>query len=172
MRLIFLDDDEAQDAFEENREEEIVEDMMMMMMMMIVFLQSKLSCDECFFLTCRRVSLEKKIERGLRKKYDRHLGRQKKIEIRGATNNNDNNEKGGGRVLLERETMYILIRDTKTNTFSNYKKLFLNCFIKKKTFGKASGRKRKRFLPSRANRHQGVCSYLHMMFTPTNHIFL
>ena len=55
MRLIFLDDDEAQDAFEENREEEIVEDMMMMMMMMMVFLQSKLSCDECFFLTCRRV---------------------------------------------------------------------------------------------------------------------
>lgn len=49
------------------------------------------------------LSLEKKIERGLRKKYDRHLGRQKKIEIRGATNNNDNNEKGGGRVLLERD---------------------------------------------------------------------
>ena len=53
MRLIFLDDDEAQDAFEENREEEIVEDMMMMMMMMMVFLQSKLSCDECLF--CLRV---------------------------------------------------------------------------------------------------------------------
>ena len=148
---------------------------MMMMMMMMVFLQSKLSCDECFFFdvsTSGFLSLEKEIERGLRKKYDRHLGRQKNFEIRGATNNNNNNEEGGGRVLLERETMYILIRDTKTNTFSNYKKLFLNCFIKKKTFGKASGRKRKRFLPSRANRHQGVCSYLHMMFTSTNHIFL
>ena len=119
--------------------------MMMMMMMMMVFLQSKLSCDECFFFdvsTSGFLSLEKEIERGLRKKYDRHLGRQKNFEIRGATNNNNNNEEGGGRVLLERETMYILIRDTKTNTFSNYKKLFLNCFIKKKTFGKASGRKR------------------------------
>jgi hypothetical protein len=143
----------------------------MMMMMMIVFLQSKLSCDECFFLTCRRVSLEKKIERGLRKKYDRHLGRQKKIEIRGATNNNDNNEKGGGRVLLERQCIF-LFATQKRIRFRITKSSFLNCFIKKKTFGKASGRKRKRFLPSRANRHQGVCSYLHMMFTSTNHIFL
>ena len=145
--------------------------MMMMMMMMMVFLQSKLSCDECFFLTCRRVSLEKKIERGLRKKYDRHLGRQKKIEIRGATNNNDNNEKGGGRVLLERQCIF-LFATQKRIRFRITKSSFLNCFIKKKTFGKASGRKRKRFLPSRANRHQGVCSYLHMMFTSTNHIFL
>lgn len=143
----------------------------MMMMMMMVFLQSKLSCDECFFLTCRRVSLEKKIERGLRKKYDRHLGRQKKIEIRGATNNNDNNEKGGGRVLLERQCIF-LFATQKRIRFRITKSSFLNCFIKKKTFGKASGRKRKRFLPSRANRHQGVCSYLHMMFTSTNHIFL
>ena len=54
MRLIFLDDDEAH-AFEENTEEEIVEDMMMMMMMMMMVFQSKLSCDECFFLTCRQV---------------------------------------------------------------------------------------------------------------------
>ena len=145
--------------------------MMKMMMMMMVFLQSKLSCDECFFLTCRRVSLEKKIERGLRKKYDRHLGRQKKIEIRGATNNNDNNEKGGGRVLLERQCIF-LFATQKRIRFRITKSSFLNCFIKKKTFGKASGRKRKRFLPSRANRHQGVCSYLHMMFTSTNHIFL
>ena len=115
----------------------------MMMMMMIVFLQSKLSCDAMFFLTCRRVSLEKKIERGLRKKYDRHLGRQKKEEkrFRGATNNNDNNEKGG-RARTTGETMYILIRDTKTNTFSHYKKFFFKLFYKKKTFGKASGRKR------------------------------
>ena len=119
------------------------------------------------------LSLEKKIERGLRKKYDRHLGRQKKIEIRGATNNNNNNEEGGGRVLLERETMYILIRDTKTNTFSHYKKFFFKLFYKKKNLRESLGEEtRKRFLPSRANRHQGVCSYLHMMFTSTNHIFL
>jgi hypothetical protein len=148
--------------------------MMMMMMMMMVFLQSKLSCDECFFFdvsTSGFLSLEKKIERGLRKKYDRHLGRQKKIEIRGATNNNDNNEKGGGRVLLERQCIF-LFATQKRIRFRITKSSFLNCFIKKKTFGKASGRKRKRFLPSRANRHQGVCSYLHMMFTSTNHIFL
>ena len=110
----------------------------MMMMMMIVFLQSKLSCDECFFLTCRRVSLEKKIERGLRKKYDRHLGRQKKIEIRGATNNNDNNEKGGGRVLLERQCIF-LFATQKRIRFRITKSSFLNCFIKKKPSGKPRG---------------------------------
>ena len=87
------------------------------------------------------LSLEKKIERGLRKKYDRHLGRQKKIEIRGATNNNDNNEKGGGRVLLERQCIF-LFATQKRIRFRITKSSFLNCFIKKKTFGKASGRKR------------------------------
>ena len=103
MRLIFLDDDEAH-AFEENTEEEIVEDMMMMMMMMMVF-QSKLSCDECFFFdvsTSGFLSLEKEIERGLRKNTTDTWGGKKKIEIRGTTNNN-NNERGGGRVLLDRQ---------------------------------------------------------------------
>ena len=99
---------------------------MMMMMMMMVFLQSKLSCDECFFFG--RVDewfsvTREKIERGLRKKYDRHLGRQKKIEF-GATNNNNNNNEKGGRARTTGETMYILIRDTKTNTFSSYKNFF------------------------------------------------
>jgi len=98
VRLIFLDDDEAQDAFEENREEEIVEDMMMMMMMMMVFLQSKLSCDECFFLTSTSgfLSLEKKIERGLRKKYDRHLGRQEKSKFEARRTTMTTTKKGEG----------------------------------------------------------------------------
>ena len=171
MRLIFLDDDEAQDAFEENREEEIVEDMMMMMMMMMVFLQSKLSCDECLFVDEWFSVTREKDRKRIEKKIRQTLGEAKKIEIRGATNNNDNNEKGGGRVLLERQCIF-LFATQKRIRFRITKSSFLNCFIKKKTFGKASGRKRKRFLPSRANRHQGVCSYLHMMFTSTNHIFL
>ena len=87
------------------------------------------------------LSLEKKIERGLRKKYDRHLG-GKKFEIRGATNNNNNNNNNEKEEGAYSRQCIILIRDTKTNTFSDYKKSFLNCFIKKKTFGKASGRKR------------------------------
>ena len=93
-----------------------------------------------FLSTSGFLSLEKKIERGLRKKYDRHLG-GKKFEIRGATNNNNNNNNEKKEGAYSRQCI-ILIRDTKTNTFSDYKKSFLNCFIKKKTFGKASGRKR------------------------------
>ena len=87
------------------------------------------------------LSLEKKIERGLRKKYDRHLGRQKKNR-NSRRNEQQQQQRKRGRARTTGETMYILIRDTKTNTFSDYKKSFLNCFIKKKTFGKASGRKR------------------------------
>ena len=117
------------------------------------------------------LSLEKKIERGLRKKYDRHLGRQKKIEIRGATNNNNNNEKGGGRVLLE-DNVYSYSRHKNEYVFG-LQKVFFKLFYKKKNLRESLGEEtRKRFLPSRANRHQGVCSYLHMMFTSTNHIFL
>ncbi len=121
--------------------------------------------DEWFSVT--REKDRKRIEKKIRQT----LGEARKIEIRGATNNNDNNEKGGGRVLLERQCIF-LFATQKRIRFRITKSSFLNCFIKKKTFGKASGRKRKRFLPSRANRHQGVCSYLHMMFTSTNHIFL
>ena len=93
--------------------------------------------DECFFLTCRRVSLEKKIERGLRKKYDRHLGRQKKIEIRGATNNNDNNEKGGGRVLLERQCIFLFA--TQKRIRFRITKIFFKLFYKKKNLRESLG---------------------------------
>ena len=118
------------------------------------------------------LSLEKKIERGLRKKYDRHLGRQKKkIEIRGTTNNNNNNERGGGRVLLERQCIFLFA--TQKRIRFRITKIFFKLFYKKKNLRESLGEEtRKRFLPSRANRHQGVCSYLHMMFTSTNHIFL
>ena len=118
------------------------------------------------------LSLEKKIERGLRKKYDRHLG-GKKFEIRGATNNNNNNNNNEKEEGAYSRQCIILIRDTKTNTFAHYKKFFFKLFYKKKNLRESLGEEtRKRFLPSRANRHQGVCSYLHMMFTSTNHIFL
>ena len=90
------------------------------------------------------LSLEKKIERGLRKKYDRHLG-GKKFEIRGATNNNNNNNNNEKEEGAYSRQCIILIRDTKTNTFSDYKKSFLNCFIKKKNLReKPRGPKRER----------------------------
>ena len=176
MRLIFLDDDEAQHAFE-NREEEIVEDMMMMMMMMMVFLQSKLSCDECFFFdvsTSGFLSLEKEIERGLRKKYDRHLGRQKnsKFEARRTTTTTTTKKGEGAYYWRERQCIF-LFATQKRIRFRVTKTSFFKLFYKKKNLRESLGEEtRKRFLPSRANRHQGVCSYLHMMFTPTNHIFL
>ena len=145
----------------------------MMMMMMMVFLQSKLSCDECFFLTCRRVvfchSRKRSKEDWEKNTTDTWGGKKNRNSRR---DEQQWQQRKRGRARTTGETMYILIRDTKTNTFSHYKKFFFKLFYKKKTFGKASGRKRKRFLPSRANRHQGVCSYLHMMFTSTNHIFL
>jgi len=83
------------------------------------------------------VSLEKKIERGLRKKYDRHLGRQKKIEIRGATNNNDNNEKGGGRVLLERQCIFLFA--TQKRIRFRITKIFFKLFYKKKNLRESLG---------------------------------
>ena len=82
------------------------------------------------------LSLEKEIERGLRKKYDRHLGGKK---IRNSRRNEQQQQRRRGRA---RRQCIILIRDTKTNTFSDYKKSFFKLFKKKKTFGKASGRKR------------------------------
>ena len=83
------------------------------------------------------LSLEKKIERGLRKKYDRHLGRQKKIEIRGATNNNDNNEKGGGRVLLERQCIFLFA--TQKRIRFRITKIFFKLFYKKKNLRESLG---------------------------------
>ena len=144
------------------------------MMMMMVFLQSKLSCDECFLLTCRRVVFchsRKRSKEDWEKNTTDTWGGKKKIEIRGTTNNNNNNERGGGRVLLDRQCIFLFA--TQKRIRFRITKIFFKLFYKKKNLRESLGEEtRKRFLPSRANRHQGVCSYLHMMFTSTNHIFL
>ena len=79
------------------------------------------------------LSLEKEIGRGLRKKYDRHLGGKK---IRNSRRNEQQQQRRRGRA---RRQCIILIRDTKTNTFSDYKKSFFKLFKKKKPSGKPRG---------------------------------
>ena len=50
--------------------------------------------------------------------------------------------RGRARTTGERDNVYSYSRHKNEYVFELQKLLFLNCFIKKKTFGKASGRKR------------------------------
>ena len=88
--------------------------------------------DEWFSVT--REKDRKRIEKKIRQT----LGEARKIEIRGATNNNDNNEKGGGRVLLERQCIF-LFATQKRIRLRITKSSFLNCFIKKKNLRESLG---------------------------------
>ena len=113
---------------------------MMMMMMMMVFLQSKLSCDECFFLTCRRVvfchSRKRSKEDWEKNTTDTWGGKKNRNSRR---DEQQWQQRKRGRARTTGETMYILIRDTKTNTFSHYKKFFFKLFYKKKNLRESLG---------------------------------
>ena len=82
------------------------------------------------------LSLEKKIERGLRKKYDRHLGRQKKKSKFEAQRTTTTTTKEGEGAYYWTDNVYSYSRHKNEYVFG-LQKSFLNCFIKKKTFGKA-----------------------------------
>ena len=88
--------------------------------------------DEWFSVT--REKDRKRIEKKIRQT----LGEAKKNR-NSRRDEQQRQQRKRGRARTTGETMYILIRDTKTNTFSDNKKSFLNCFIKKKNLRESLG---------------------------------
>jgi len=90
-----------------------------------------------FFDVSTSVTREKDRKR-IEKKIRQTLGEAKKNR-NSRRDEQQRQQRKRGRARTTGETMYILIRDTKTNTFSHYKKFFFKLFYKKKNLRESLG---------------------------------